>query len=375
MNVSPPVRGGTFHWGNAFDHSGFDAHAWPGQRTSLDISVVDGPLDVYPMAKGVVVQVENPGQSPDNLNHWITVWHPELELWTGYYHLKPGSLLKPGSNDPILPGEPVSADTPIARDRQLRHEGPAPAHGRAHIRYDRTLSAYSAAIRRPDRRPGQRRHADAGDRQLQELGRRYEQIYSRKQLTGLNANVPQRKNQMSSLTTDQAIVILNAVGLPTLTAEHPVTKRVIGAIPPDKADYRPDTITKSAIDLAWHIVTAEIRFFDAVAAGTFDLTPAPRPDRIRTADDVNGWYAERWATSVERLRQLTGDQLTRRIDFRGILNFPAVVYIQVGLNHSIHHRGQLSMYLRPMGAAVPSIYGESYDAREARERAAAIQQK
>jgi uncharacterized damage-inducible protein DinB len=42
---------------------------------------------------------------------------------------------------------------------------------------------------------------------------------------------------------------------------------------------------------------------------------------------------------------------------------------QVALNHSIHHRGQLSMYLRPMGAAVPSIYGERYDAREARERA------
>lgn len=179
---------------------------------------------------------------------------------------------------------------------------------------------------------------------------------------------------MSGLTTDQAIVILNTVGLPTLTAEHPVTKRVIAAIPPDKGDYRPDTIVKSAIDLAWHIVAAEIRFLDAVAAGAFDLTPAPRPDHVRTGADVNGWYSERWETSVGRLRQLTGDQLIRRIDFRGILSFPAVVYIQVGLNHSIHHRGQLSMYLRPMGAAVPSIYGESYDAREARERGAAIPQ-
>ena len=42
---------------------------------------------------------------------------------------------------------------------------------------------------------------------------------------------------------------------------------------------------------------------------------------------------------------------------------PAVVYVQIGLNHSIHHRGQLSMYLRPMGAKVPSIYGESYDSK------------
>jgi uncharacterized damage-inducible protein DinB len=56
------------------------------------------------------------------------------------------------------------------------------------------------------------------------------------------------------------------------------------------------------------------------------------------------------------------------IDFRGILQFPAVVFVTIGLNHTIHHRGQLSMYLRPMGAKVPSIYGESYDARQAREQ-------
>jgi uncharacterized damage-inducible protein DinB len=47
-----------------------------------------------------------------------------------------------------------------------------------------------------------------------------------------------------------------------------------------------------------------------------------------------------------------------------------VLFVQLGVSHSIHHRGQLSTYLRPMGAKVPSIYGESYDAREAREKAA-----
>ena len=63
-------------------------------------------------------------------------------------------------------------------------------------------------------------------------------------------------------------------------------------------------------------------------------------------------------------------QLLQPIDFRGMFKMPALGYVQIAINHSIHHRGQLSMYLRPMGAKVPSIYGESYDAREARERAA-----
>ena len=81
-----------------------------------------------------------------------------------------------------------------------------------------------------------------------------------------------------SLTADQATTILNAMAIPSLKAEHPVTKRVIAAIPDDRVDYRPDTIVKSAIDLAWHIVTAENRFLEAIIAGAFDLTPRPRPE-------------------------------------------------------------------------------------------------
>ena len=176
---------------------------------------------------------------------------------------------------------------------------------------------------------------------------------------------------MSTLTPDQAALILNVTALPSLKAEHGVTKSVIAAIPPDKADYRPDTIMRSAIDLAWHIAASELRFLEAVASGAFDFTGAARPETIRTPAEVIDWYSERFAKGIDRLKQTTGDDLVKIIDFRGILHFPAVIYLQIGLSHSIHHRGQLSMYLRPMGAKVPSIYGESFDAREAREKAQA----
>jgi uncharacterized damage-inducible protein DinB len=175
---------------------------------------------------------------------------------------------------------------------------------------------------------------------------------------------------MSTLTPDQAQLILNATGLSSLTAEHPVTKKVIAAIPAERADYRPDGILRSAIDLAWHIVASEVRFLEAVASGAFDFSGGARPDSIRTPADVVDWYSERFATDVDRLKQASGDQLVKVIDFRGLLQWPAVLFVQLGLSHSIHHRGQLSTYLRPMGAKVPSIYGESYDAREAREKAA-----
>ena len=167
------------------------------------------------------------------------------------------------------------------------------------------------------------------------------------------------------ITPDQANFLM-ARALSTLKMEHAITKRVIEAIPLDKGDYRPDEVSKTAMELAWHIAAAEKRFFSAVCAGSFDFTPISRPDSVRNSADLSAWFEQMFTASVERIEQLSGEQLTRIIDFRGLFQFPAVAYIQVGMNHTIHHRGQLSMYLRPMGAKVPSIYGESYDSAQAR---------
>lgn len=177
---------------------------------------------------------------------------------------------------------------------------------------------------------------------------------------------------MKLLTPDQACHLLTTIELPAVAVERPLTKAVIAAIPAEKADYAPNSAGRTAIDLAWHIVAAENRFLQAVINGAFDLTPRPRPEAVRTPADVNTWYDERLASNLEQLKKLSGEQLVLALDFRGLLTLPAVLYLRVGLNHTIHHRGQLSMYLRPMGAQVPSIYGESFDARTEREAREAV---
>ncbi|MGH9677932.1 MAG: DinB family protein, partial [Candidatus Acidiferrum sp.] len=78
-----------------------------------------------------------------------------------------------------------------------------------------------------------------------------------------------------------------------------------------------------------------------------------------------------FATAFDRLTQLSAEQLVKIVDFRGLFQLPAVHYLDFSLRHSIHHRGQLSVYIRPMGGSVPSIYGESYAAAEARKAAQA----
>jgi uncharacterized damage-inducible protein DinB len=165
---------------------------------------------------------------------------------------------------------------------------------------------------------------------------------------------------------EQASFLLSTIYLPTIRHEQGITASVIGAIPPDKGDYRPDEISKSAMELAWHIAVSEMRFMDSVAAGEFDLSARPRPESIRTPADVIAWYKENSEPRLRTLESASPEQLVKTVEFRGRLELPAVMYLSIMLRHSVHHRGQLSAYLRPMGAKVPPIYGESHDSAQAR---------
>jgi uncharacterized damage-inducible protein DinB len=172
------------------------------------------------------------------------------------------------------------------------------------------------------------------------------------------------------LQPEQATFLLHAM-LPALQNEHRTTKAVIEAIPSDRGDYRPDPNAKSAMELAWHITAAQHRFLGGIVAGGFDFTPIHKPESVRTSADIAAWLAQSFAKNFAGLSALSGEQLVRILDFRGLFQFPAVLYLQFDLNHEIHHRGQLSTYLRPMGGKVPAIYGESYDSAEAKKAAGA----
>ncbi len=180
---------------------------------------------------------------------------------------------------------------------------------------------------------------------------------------------PSYSVHVQPIQSDQTHFLLHGIYLPGLQNEHRITKNIIEAVPLDKGDYRPDAISKSALDLAWHIVTTEMRFMEALPAGQFDFSPKPRLDSIKNSADLKRWYTDNFEPHFETLTKLSNEQLLKIIDFRGLFQLPAVMYLDFVLHHSIHHRGQLSMYLRPMGAKVPPIYGESYDSAEARKTA------
>ena len=170
---------------------------------------------------------------------------------------------------------------------------------------------------------------------------------------------------MHPLQPDQALSILQ-FNLPFLRREHETTKKVLQAIPEDKTAYRPDPIAKTAFDLAAHIAGAENMFLSGVGASAFDYDVSKRPESVKTIADVLRWYDEAFEKNYARICQADAASLAHAIDFRGRTQMPSVFFVTLAVTHSAHHRGQLSVYLRPMGVRVPSIYGESYDDAQAR---------
>src|SRR5437870_1518186 len=145
----------------------------------------------------------------------------------------------------------------------------------------------------------------------------------------------------------------------TMKSETESTKKVIRAIPEDKKSYKPDPKAKSAHELAWHIASTEVWFLDGVLAGQFSMAEGPAaPTTIAAIVD---WYDTNYLDRVNKLKDLPAEKLLTPIPFFGVMELPAVAYLNFLNLHSAHHRGQLSTYLRPMGSKVPAIYGGSAD--------------
>jgi len=173
-----------------------------------------------------------------------------------------------------------------------------------------------------------------------------------------------------TMTPDQAIFLRNLY-LGTLKNESRTTKSILESVPANKADYRPDPISKTANELVRHIAAADNRFVETVINGVFDPNPAMIPENVKTPAEVAAWYEQRYAKNFEALSRVSGEQLTKIVDFRGLFQWPAVKFVMFGLHHTIHHRGQLSSYLRCMDSKVPAIYGESFDSAQAKKSAPA----
>jgi uncharacterized damage-inducible protein DinB len=144
--------------------------------------------------------------------------------------------------------------------------------------------------------------------------------------------------------------------------EMPATLRVFAAVPTGHLDYQPDPKAKTALGLVRHITLEDEWLLNCIANGAF--TPPPDDSDacgIMNPADAIARYKEKVPAALARVRAMSGEKLANVIDMFGKIKAPGVNFLAMALKHSVHHRGQLSTYLRPMGGKVPGIYGPTAD--------------
>jgi uncharacterized damage-inducible protein DinB len=145
------------------------------------------------------------------------------------------------------------------------------------------------------------------------------------------------------------------------------TAQVLAAIGKGNRDYKPDPKSRTAWEIATHIATADMFFLDGVINGKleYDAEGDKRAQaQFKNAADLESFYTKSFPERAKAVRALSGDALAQPMSFFGMWEWPRARFIGWANNHSIHHRGQLAAYLRPMGSRVPDIYGPSADSEK-----------
>ena len=146
-------------------------------------------------------------------------------------------------------------------------------------------------------------------------------------------------------------------------AERPAFVRVLQALPADKLDYKPHDRSPTAKQIAGTIIgglTASLRTATEFRSEWHGMPELGRDELVAEYERLSRALDERVSAMSdaewERVAEFyVGDKLVNQI--------PAGQFIWFLLFDAVHHRGQLTVYIRPMGGKVPSVYGPSGDSR------------
>ncbi|MCO5248231.1 MAG: DinB family protein [Chitinophagales bacterium] len=151
-------------------------------------------------------------------------------------------------------------------------------------------------------------------------------------------------------------------------AELNSTKRVIDALKDEHADWKPHQKSMSLGALASHIVQLQTWFDLALKKDILDLMTDRKNLEYNNFEGLGNILIQGGNAAIELARITDDDFWNREFTFKAgdhiIMKAPKhVVYRTMIMNHLIHHRGQLGVYLRLLNIPVPGVYGPSADER------------
>ncbi len=145
--------------------------------------------------------------------------------------------------------------------------------------------------------------------------------------------------------------------------EFPTTIKVLKAFPAGKQDFRPHERSRSAKELAWTFV-AEEKLCEGALKGAIDFDNVSPPPPATIGEAISS-YERSHRELINKVKSSSEVDLNKTVKFftgpkqMGDVRRMDVLWMM--LMDSVHHRGQLSVYIREAGGKVPSIYGPSAD--------------
>jgi uncharacterized damage-inducible protein DinB len=144
-------------------------------------------------------------------------------------------------------------------------------------------------------------------------------------------------------------------------AEFSTFKRVLDALPLTQFTYRPHERSPSTLDLVWTLANEMTACSTMIDKGEAHWAPAQAPDAKEAVQAFRESY-EGFEQRVNAIGEEHWKRPTRLyVGENVMMEQPLGNFLWYLFFDAIHHRGQLSTYIRPMGGKVPSIYGPSGD--------------
>jgi uncharacterized damage-inducible protein DinB len=149
-----------------------------------------------------------------------------------------------------------------------------------------------------------------------------------------------------------------------LQIEAVTTRKMLERVPQDLLAWKPHEKSRTLGELAAHIAHLPGLFIATLNQDEFDRYDYTSAGE--TVSDILETFDRNIASALEVLKTLSDERLFApwryRYGTRVVFELPRFVVIRTtALNHLIHHRGQLSVYLRLLGIPLPSVYGPTAD--------------
>jgi uncharacterized damage-inducible protein DinB len=156
--------------------------------------------------------------------------------------------------------------------------------------------------------------------------------------------------------------------LPEFDMEMANTRKILDCVPEDKFTWKPHEKSFTLGRLASHVAEMPNWMIFTINQENLELTPGQKPFNAQTKAALFEAFESNIASAREALAGASDDHLgkTWSLIYGGqtVFSMPrAGVLRNMVMSHMIHHRGQLSVYLRLLDVPIPGMYGPSADTK------------